>query len=469
MTDDGVVAGPDAASTGAEDRPHWRRHIVLFLGGQTITLFGSMLVQYAVMWHIVLETGSGGMMALVAVFGFLPQAIVSVFAGVWADRHNRKYLIMGADGAIAVSTLVLALVLMAGYYELWLIFLTLAIRSVGAGIQTPAVSAFIPQIVPTDKLMRVNGVNGAIQSGMMLLAPAAAGALYVAASLVAIFWVDVVTAAIGIAILATISVPPLIRTFAGERPSYSADLREGVRYVAGHAFVRWFLVLFAIVFVLTVAPSYLTPLMIERSFSTGVADTDAWLLTLLEISFSIGMVVGGLVIAVWGGMKDRITMIIVSSLAFGAISIGLGLSPNVWVFYGFMLICGLAVPFFSTPSMTILQETVEPERQGRVFGFVGIVMAVAMPVGMLVFGPLADLVPVEWVLISAGILTFVVVALAVWLPSGRRAVAAAHAASSRSGTTGAEASAAAFAAGDAAPGESLAESDEPDEDAKARR
>ena len=65
-----------------------------------------------------------------------------------------------------------------------------------------------------------------------------------------------------------------------------------------------------------------------------------------------------------------------------------------------MLLIGLAVPFFSTPSMTLLQETVEPERQGRVFGFVGIVMAVAMPIGMLVFGPLADAVPVEAILVG---------------------------------------------------------------------
>jgi MFS transporter, DHA3 family, macrolide efflux protein len=84
------------------------------------------------------------------------------------------------------------------------------------------------------------------------------------------------------------------------------------------------------------------------------------------------------------------------------------------------------VPFFSTPSMTLLQETVEPERQGRVFGFVGIVMAVGMPLGMLVFGPLADVVRIETILVATGVLTFVVVGLALWLPAGRRAVAAAH-------------------------------------------
>ena len=73
--------------------------------------------------------------------------------------------------------------------------------------------------------------------------------------------------------------------------------------------------------------------------------------------------------------------------------------------------------------MTLLQERVEPERQGRVFGFVGIVMAVSMPLGMIVFGPLADVVSVELLLVVAGVLTFVVLAVAVLVPSGRRAMA----------------------------------------------
>ncbi len=115
-------------------------------------------------------------------------------------------------------------------------------------------------------------------------------------------------------------------------------------------------------------------------------------------------------------------MIAVASFVFGGLSIALGLSPNVWVFFGFMLVVGLAVPFFSTPAMTLLQLRVEPEKQGRVFGFVGIVMAVAMPLGMVIFGPLADQLPVQRILVGAGVLTFIVVALALAVPAGREAL-----------------------------------------------
>ncbi len=416
--------------------PHWRRHVVTFIGGQTVSLFGSMLVQYAVFWYLAITFQSGVIMTLAAVFGFLPQAVVSVFAGVWADRTNRKWLIIAADAAIALSTLGLAAIMLAGYAETWVIFLTLAIRSMGAGVQTPAVSALIPQITPTAQLMRVNGILGSVQSALALLAPAVAGAIYATATaatggsaraLLPVFAIDIVTAAIGIALLATIPVGA-VRTAADVATGYLDDLVEGVRYVAMHGFVRWLLVVYAIVFVLAVAPSNLTPLMVVRTFPSG-EQGDVVNLAILEMVFSVGMVAGGILVAMLASGWNRITLIAGSSLAFGALSIVLGLAPNLWVFFAIMLLVGVTVPFFSTPSMTLLQETVEPERQGRVFGFVGIVMALAMPGGMLVFGPLADAVRIEAILVGSGILTFVVIGLALGLPAGRRAVAAANAAS----------------------------------------
>lgn len=404
------------------ERPGWRRDVTIFLSGQTVSLFGSMLVQYAVMWHLTLETKSGGVMAMYAVFGFLPQAVISIFGGVWADRLDRKKLIIGADATIAIVTLALAMFMAAGATDLWLIFVAIAIRSAGAGIQMPAVAALLPQIVPADKLMRVNGINGTIQSAMMLVAPAAAAAVYASMSIVAVFYIDVVTAVIGIGLLLLVTVPRLVRSAETEHLGYFDDLVGGVRYVVSHAFVRWVLVLYAVVFVLIVAPSFLTPLMIVRTFGDEV-----WKLTANELAFSIGMVLGGAAVAAWAGKWNRVRMILGSTLVFGGISVGLGLSTNLWVFLGFMFLLGLFVPSFSTPSFTVLQETVEPEMQGRVFGFVGIVMAVSMPFGMAVFGPLADRFSVESLLIWAGIALLLVVALALVVPGGRRAIREANA------------------------------------------
>lgn len=398
------------------------KKVAIFLTGQTVTAFGSFLVQYAIMWHLTLSTKSGLVLALAAVFGFLPQAIVSVFAGVWADRVNRKMMIIVSDSTIALATLGLALLMLSGVDDLWLIFLVMAVRSVGAGVQMPAVSALLPQIVPEDQLMRVNGINSTIQSALGLLAPVAAAAVYAYMSLEAILLIDVVTAAIGLSLLALVAVPTLERAASADKPSYFSDLKEGITYVFTHELVRWVMAIFAIVFLLIVAPSNLSPLMVVRNFGSEV-----WMLTVLEISFGVGMLFGGVLISIFAAKIDRLGAIITTSILFGLVAIGMGFTTNLIVFYSLFFVIGLIVPAFSTSAFTLLQETVEPERQGRVFGFVGIVMSTAMPLGMAILGPLADIVPVEWLLILTGAATVFIALVAISLPFGKRAIAAAHA------------------------------------------
>jgi len=405
----------------------WKRKVATFLVGQTISTFGSFLVQYAIFWHLTLTTKSGFILALAAIFGFLPQAIVSIFAGVWADRVNRKTMIIISDSSIALATFLLALFMLTGVDDLWLIFLVMAVRSVGAGFQMPAISALLPQIVPTEKLMRVNGINSSIQSSLTLLAPVAAAGLYTTMSLVGILFIDVVTAIIGLSLLATISVPTLARAAEKEKPSYFADLKDGIKYIFSHELVRWVMAVFAIVFLLIVAPSNLSPLMLVRNFGSEV-----WLLTVLELSFGVGMVLGGAMMAILASKLDRLWTLIGTSITFGVLAIVMGFTTNLILFYSLFFLIGLAVPAFSTSATTLLQETVEPERQGRVFGFVGIVMSVAMPIGMAVLGPLADVVSVEILLIITGAATVVIALIAVLLPAGKRAIAAAHASTGKS-------------------------------------
>ena len=158
------------------------------MSSQGLSLFGSMLVQYAIIWHITLTTQSGLILTIATIAGFLPQIVISLFAGVWADRYPRKRLIIFADALTAVSTLILAVLFLMGYGEIWLLVLVSAIRAVGAGIQTPAVSAFLPQIVPTDRLIQVNSINGTLQPFIMIAAPLVSGGLLSLARLEAIFF-----------------------------------------------------------------------------------------------------------------------------------------------------------------------------------------------------------------------------------------------------------------------------------------
>ena len=177
------------------------RLTALFLGGQAVSLFGSGLVQYALLWYITMGTQSGGMMTVATVVGFVPMVLLMPFGGVLADRMNRRYLIAGADALVALSTLGLLIAFVLGHGSSTLVGVAMALRAVGGGIQMPAVSALLPQIVPGEHLGRVNGYNVSIQSAVNLVSPMIAGALFAFASIEWILMIDIVTATIGIGIL----------------------------------------------------------------------------------------------------------------------------------------------------------------------------------------------------------------------------------------------------------------------------
>ncbi len=380
--------------------PGWQRKTALFLGGQTISLFGSSLAQFAIVWHITLTTQSGSAMTMATLFGFLPQMVVSLFGGALADRFNRKRLIILADGVIAAATLALALLFLSGRGDLWHIYVVLAIRSAGAGVQGPAVGALLPQLVPQSQLMRVGGINSSLQSLTLLLSPAAGGALLTIWSLEAAFFVDVITAVIAIVLMLFLKVPDPQRTGEHTTKGYFEDLRAGISYVAGHRLVRGLLAFYTVFMFLVVPAAFLTPLYVTRRFGL-----EEWRLPANEMAFSLGSVLGGVLIASWGGFKNRIHTIMLSCVAFGALSVVLGLAESFWLYLTIMAVTGLFIPFFNTAGTVLLQERVEPEMHGRVFGFVQIVASCVMPLGMLVFGPLADVLPVEWLLMSTGATT----------------------------------------------------------------
>lgn len=289
-----------------------------------------------------------------------------------------------------------------GYDAIWLLFVISAFRSLGSGIQSPAISAILPQIVPEEKLTRVNASNGSIQSLVLLVSPMLSGALLTVASIEAIFFIDVATAALAVSILLFfLHVPLHQKAREGEKTGYFNDMKEGVKYIIGHKYLKAFF-LFSTVYFFMIAPAaFLTPLQVTRSFGSEV-----WRLTAVEVAFSAGMTAGGLFMASWGGFKNRIHTMMFSSFMIGAGTIALGLVPGFTAYLAVMALVGIAVPFFNTPATVMLQRKVEQDFMGRVFGVMSMITGSMMPLGMLVFGPVADIVRIEWLLAGTGIILF---------------------------------------------------------------
>ena len=378
----------------------WKKNIALFLTGQAVSLIGSSIVSYAIMWYVTLKTGSGTMMMIFTIAVMLPTFFIAPFGGVWADNFNRKILIILADGFIAAVTLVIATLYSLGIENLWILLLCSVARSLGQGVQMPAINSLIPQIVPSEHLIRVNGINSMIMSVSMLGTPALAGALLTFFPIQFLLYIDVITATAGILILLFfVIVPNPVKADAQEKLSVFSDLNDGLRYIMDHPFLKRFFIIVAL-FTFFLAPvAFLTPLQVTRNFGP-----DIWRLTVIEIAFAAGMGIGGLLMSTWGGFKNKTFTTGSSFVGAGIMNIGLGLSRNFPAYSSFILVSGITAATGNTPAMTILQQKVDPEYMGRVFSIVTMISSVVMPLGTVVFGPLADRISLDWIMIATGIM-----------------------------------------------------------------
>ncbi len=374
---------------------NWKRRIAGFLVSQNVSLFGSSVVGYAIIWYITLETSSGIWMMFATICMVLPQLILSLFGGVWADRHNRKYMIMMADGFIAVATLILAILFLLGIRNLPLLLVVSSIRSIGAGIQMPAVSALYPQMVPESELVRIQGINQTLSSVLQLIAPIVGGAVLGLMGIVGAFFVDVVTAASAILIFAFIPVGKIKRVDA--ITTVMGELKQGLAYAFSDVRIKRMIIYYAIAFFLMTPTMVLTPLLVERSFGS-----DIWRLTANEMVWGVGSLLGGVFVSIKGSFRDKLLVLTVSFVAFGATFALLGVAPNFVIYLVIMGVAGFFLPMMISAETVYLQEIVPPDRMGRVFSLVNIIGGSAMPIAIILFGPLADVISIESILIVTG-------------------------------------------------------------------
>ncbi|MDR2887338.1 MAG: MFS transporter, partial [Bacteroidales bacterium] len=233
----------------------WKRNTIFFITSQTLSMFGTMIVQYAIMWHLVLKTQSASMMTLYIVAGVLPTFFTSLFGGVWADRYNKKHMINIADGSIGLISLIIAISLFAEYDSIGLLLLAAAVRALGQGVQQPAVNSLVPLIVPENKLLRVNGLNGSIQSGIFLLSPIVSASLMALVPLGMLFLIDVVTAAFAVGILYLfVKVPHTENKPESEKQaSHMEELVNGLKYIRTQKYLL-LLIVFSTVYMIAMTP-----------------------------------------------------------------------------------------------------------------------------------------------------------------------------------------------------------------------
>ncbi|WP_026295133.1 MFS transporter [Sediminispirochaeta bajacaliforniensis] len=398
---------------------NWKTNTVLFLVSQAMTLFGSTVVQMAVIWFVTKQTSLGKWVAVFTICSYLPQFLISFAGGVWADRYDRKHIIIGTDAVIALVTfgmfLLVPYIVGAGHQNMLLYALLVmsAVRSFGAGIQTPAVYAVLPSIAPETELMRFNGINATFQAVMQFASPAAAGMLLSYSSIRYALLVDVVTAAIGISMCLFVAIPQITSEGKGDavpetnasdtKQTFFTDMKYGLRYVASSPLIARVLIVYGLFIFLSTPAGFLAQLYVNRTYGTAY-----WYMTAVELVGFFGMTGGGILMSTWGGFKNRQKTFATGLALFGVLAVGMGFSPNFILYLGCMLLYGIALTITQTAATTLIQENAEVSMQGRVFGLLSSAYALFLPIGMAVFGPLADTMSMKIIMIASGLILFLI-------------------------------------------------------------
>ena len=385
------------------DRKWLRNYLPMWIG-QAVSLLGSGLVQFALVWYLTDQTGSATVLAMATLVALLPQVFLGPFSGAVVDRLNRKAVMIVSDSLVALTTLALMVSFMMGSIQVWHIYLAMFLRSLFGTFQMPAMSASTTLMVPPEQYSRLGGVNQALYGVINIVSPPLGAALLAAFEIDAVLMVDIVTAMLAIGLLALlVKVPQPKRVDANQAVTPKQvllDVRFGLKYSFTWKGLFALLIMAALANMVIQPAFTLLPLHVKLHFGRGVEDV-----ALMESAFGIGVVIGGVLLGVWGGFKRKMATILMGWLGMGALSLAIGVLPagGFMVAVFMMGLFGLMNAITNGPLGALMQAKVPPEMQGRVFAVMNSLSTGTMPLGMLMAGPLAEALGTSAWFVIAGV------------------------------------------------------------------
>jgi len=385
-------------------RKRWQAPFFTVWTGQALSLFGSELVQFALVWWLTEQTGSATVLAFATMMALLPRVFLSPFAGALVDRWPRRQVMIVADGLIALSTVLLAILFRLELVRVWHIYAVMLVRAAGGAFHWPAMQASTPLMVPQKHLSRFAGLNQALYGAAGIVTPPLGALLLRLLPIHAILGIDVGTAMLAIAPLLFIAIPQPAtadRAVTARGPlAVWADLREGLRFVWGWRGLVLILGMATLLNFLVNPAFALLPILVTDHFGGGALQL-AW----LQSAWGLGMLAGGLTLSAWGGFKRRVVTALLALVLQGAGIITLGLAPatGLNLAIGALFFAGFMNPIVNGSFFAALQAVVPPQMHGRVFTLVISGSAAMSPLGLAIAGPLSDTVGIHAWFILGGL------------------------------------------------------------------
>ena len=370
-----------------------KKNLFIFFSSQWFSLLGSTIVSFSIIWYITLTTSSATLVAISIICTYIPQIIISIFAGSLGDKYNKKLLIILGDAITAFATLVLVILFFLGYQSIYLIYLLCIFRSIGSGIQTPLENAFIATICPKNLLQKTNSIYSILNSLINMISPTIAALLLSFYSFKFILCIDFITAIIAISLFQKIKYHEY--KYSTNNTMFSS-FKDGIIYLKTNAYLRHIVLFFLVFYFFMSVPGFLTPVLVSTKFSN-----DSIYLAINETTWFIGNCIGGFIIYKLI-LKSKLFTMALSCFLFGILILGLGFADNFILYIVIMFFSGIVMPIFNTSNLTAIQENTQQLMLSRVFSNINILMNISTVIGILFFGIIGGFITIDKLLIITG-------------------------------------------------------------------
>lgn len=387
-----------------KNRKWWQTYLFIW-SGQFLSMLSSYAVHFAVIIWLSLEHQSAEVLAYAGIAGMLPQAAIGPFAGVFIDRWNRKKVMIFSDAFLALCALVMVVLLADEMVNLYWIYLMLGLRSIGNAFHSPAMQAIAPLIVPEKELLRISGINQMLQSVSSIAGPAIGALAITYLPISNVLYLDVIGAAAAITSLLLVSIPHLRSDSDSSMRRVLSELTDGMKAIQNNKGLR-FLFLYAMLVTFFIMPAAIMfPLLTTGHYGGG-----KWEMSVVEIVWGIGMLIGGTLLSVFKIRTSKVVLVNMMHLILGTSFVLCGWMPSNW-FIGLTLatmLSGIGLSVFSAAFTAILQTEVAPQMLGRVFSLYFSLAVLPSVIGLIFTGWIADRIGVPNAFVISGVFVILI-------------------------------------------------------------
>lgn len=362
-------------------KSNFSKFMLLWIG-ELISSIGGGLTSFGLGVYIFQQTGSAAAMALITLLGFLPTLVLSVPAGVLADKYDRRLMMIIGDGCSAFGVIFILICMLNGGAVLWQICVGVFISAVFSSLLEPSYKATITDLLSKEEFSKASGLVSLAGSSRYLISPIIAGFLLAKSNINVILIIDILT--FFITIISTLIVKKSINSKKSEsNQKFFESLKEGWKVVHGKkgvfalVIISAILTLFMGVFQILVEPLVLS---FSNSQVLGTAETIC----------ASGMLVSGILLGIWGIKKNYVKVLSFSLALSGIFMFGFGLFQNIIpiVIFGFLFFAML--PFANSALDYLTRTNIPDNLQGRAWGLIGFISQLGYVIAYAVSGVIAD-------------------------------------------------------------------------------